>query len=184
MEKTKSEEDLIKFDLTNINIKEFCVNFEKDPENLTKEEIDEYFLKITNSFLKISAIQSVLDDIKNNLFNRLNKLENLNSLLKNQDDNFDILNENNKSIEQQLKKNEIEEKTIKEKRGRKKKVENVEEKTKETNKNIDNIEEKTTKGKRGRKKKVENIEETTKETDTEEKTTKGKRGRKKKTEEI
>ena len=139
----KHSDNIIDSDLNNINIKELCITIERK-ENLTKDEIDNYFLKITNTFLKISTIQSTLDKIKNNLFSQLNLLESINSSLKNQEDNFDILNENNKNDKKNSVKKEIN-KEVK-KRGRKKNEVNEK-----------NDEKKEVK-KRGRKKKV-NLEE-------------------------
>jgi len=139
----------IDIDLNNINIKDLCITIE-NKDNLTKDELDDYFVKITNTFLKISTIQSTLDNIKNNLFSQLNLLENINSSLKNQDDNFDILNDNNKSTIINVPETKVVKTTVK--RGRKKKVEKEVEK--EVNKEVEKEVKKEVK-KRGRKKKVE-----------------------------
>lgn len=142
-------------DLTNLNIKDLSITIDNH-EKLTKKELDDYFVKITNTFLKISTIQSVLDDTKNNLFAQLNLLENMNSSLKNQYDTFDILNETNNKVKN---KEEKENKEVK-KKGRKKKSETLEE-AKEDNKEVKKKvkkkvdEENKEVKKRGRKKKID-----------------------------
>jgi hypothetical protein len=115
----------IDVDLNNINIKDLCITIE-NKDNLTKNELDDYFVKITNTFLKISTIQSTLDNIKNNLFSQLNLLENINSSLKNQEDNFDILNDNNKNTIVDVQEEKVVKAVVK--RGRKKKTETEEKK--------------------------------------------------------
>ena len=120
MENKHLDNKTIDVDLNNINIKDLCITIE-NKDNLTKDELDDYFVKITNTFLKISTIQSTLDNIKNNLFSQLNLLENINSSLKNQDDNFDILNDNNKSTIINVPETKVVKTTVK--RGRKKKIE-------------------------------------------------------------